>query len=70
MRLQPGEMSDRAAQRFGSAAAAGLAKLLLNYRAISSKLSLRTSGRAAVRLEPVLGGLISFFTVCSHNEVD
>jgi len=59
VRLQPGEMSDRAAQRFGSAAA-GPARLLLNYRAISSKLSLRASGIAAVRLEPVLGSCFTY----------
>jgi hypothetical protein len=37
------------AQRYGSAAAAGLARRLLNYRAISSKTRLCASGGAAVR---------------------
>jgi len=40
----------------GAAAAAGLARLLLNYRAISGKTRLRASGEAAVSFSAWLGG--------------
>ena len=45
------------AQRIGSAAAAGLARLLFNMRHFWQITPAR-SGRAAVRLEPVLGGVL------------
>jgi hypothetical protein len=52
------------AQRFGSAAAAALARLLLNFRAISGKTSLCASGGAADRLEPVLGIVAIELKIC------
>ena len=52
MRLRPGEMSDRAAQRFGSAAG-GLARLAGCGTAIFERLP--SGGRSPARpLEPVL----------------
>jgi hypothetical protein len=52
----------QAAQRIGSAAAAGLARLLTHY-GIFWQIAPARSGRAAVRLEPVLGGGIKNFLI-------
>jgi len=48
-------MFELSAQRSASPAAAGLPRLLLDYRATSGKRAAVASGAAAVRLEPLLG---------------
>jgi hypothetical protein len=50
-------------ERGGSAA--GLKRLLFDYRAISGKTRLRVSGAAAVRLEPVLCYMECMLNQCS-----
>jgi len=58
-----------AAQRFDSAAAAGQGKHH-NYYCIFWQIAPAQSGKAAVRLEPVLGGFVLYLVCCFYDRPD